>query len=114
MSQSSTADSYVRQISDIETAIKRLNKQTSELRKKKKEAEVRLHSWMVKNGIEEYSNIKIKKVTPKPKAKRKPAKKKKEDTIRLFTEIGINDPEEMYEALQRIQKAPVEEPDAEA
>ena len=108
MSQNSTADSYVRQISDIEIALKRLNKQTADLRKKKKEAEGHLHNWMVKHGVDEYSNIKIKKVTPKPKAKRKPAKKKKEDTIRLLADIGVNDPEELWNTIQSLQKAPVE------
>lgn len=108
---SSTADSYVRQITDIEATLKRLNKQRSELQKKKKEAEQRLHAWMVKNGVEEYGKVKIKKVAPKPKAKRKPAKKKKDDALRLFSEIGVNDPEEFWEAFQRTQKVTVDAPE---
>lgn len=101
---SGTADSYLRQISDVDAALKRLNAQTKELRKKKKDAQTRLHAWMIKNNVEEYGKIKIKKVAPKPPAKRKPVKKKKEDAISLFAKIGVNDPEELWEEFQRTQK----------
>lgn len=102
---SSTADSYIRQISELNATLARLNKQTSELRKKKKEAEKRLHAWMVKNNIEEYAKVSIKKIAPKPPAKRKPAKQKKADAINLFAQIGVNDPEQLWEEFQSTQRA---------
>lgn len=104
MRSSSTADSYVRQIKDVDAALKRLNAQAKELRKKKKEAQTRLHAWMVKNGVDEYGQIPAKKIAPKTPVKRKPVKKKKEDAIRLFSQIGVNDPEELWEEFQRTQK----------
>ena len=117
MRSSSTADAYIRQITDVDAALKRLNAQTKELRKKKKEAQTRLYAWMEKNGVEEYGKITIKKIAPKPPAKRKPAKKKKDDALRLFTAIGVNDPEELWEEFQKTQRAASEqlsnqEPDA--
>jgi hypothetical protein len=117
MRSSSTADAYIRQITDVDAALKRLNAQTKELRKKKKDAQTRLHAWMEKNKVDEYGKISIKKIAPKPPAKRKPAKKKKDDALRLFTAIGVNDPEELWEEFQRTQKVisePIEEPDADA
>jgi hypothetical protein len=108
MRSSTTADSYIRQIKDVDAALKRLNVQAKELRKKKKEAQSRLHSWMEKNKVEEYGEISLKKITPKPPAKRKPAKKKKDDAIRLFSQIGVNDPEELWEEFQRTQKLVIE------
>lgn len=110
---SSLADSYIRQMTDIDSALKRLNAKTSELRKQKKEATQRLYSWMEKNGVETYSNINIKKIAPKQRAKKKPPKKRKEDAINLFSKIGINDPEELWEELQRTQQLEQEQPEQE-
>jgi hypothetical protein len=104
-SGSSTADSYIRQIKDIDSALKRLNQQTADLRKKKKEASMRLYAWMEKNNVETYSSIDIRKIAPKQRAKKKPPKKRKEDAIILFSQIGVNDPEKLWEEFQRTQKA---------
>lgn len=101
---SSTADSYVRQIAELDAALKRLNAQTKEIRRKKKEAETRLHAWMVKNNVEKYGKVTIKKITPRGASKRKPAKQKKADALSLFTQIGVNDPEKLWEEFQMTQK----------
>ena len=81
---SSTADSYIRQMKEIDSALKRLNMQTAELRKKKKEATSRLYSWMLKHNVDSYSNIEIKKIAPKQRIKKKPPKKRKEDAMILL------------------------------
>jgi len=101
---SSSADSYVRQIKDIDSALKRLNTQSAELRKKKKEATHRLYVWMEKNNVESYSTFNIKKIAPKQRAKKKPPKKRREDAITLFSSIGVNDPETLWEEFQKTQQ----------
>lgn len=100
-----TPEGYIRQISSIEDALKRHNQQVKELRQKQRLAKTRLYEWMSAKGLEEYQGYTIKKVAPRPKIIRKKAKEKKEDALRLFSEIGVNDPEEFWDALQRTQKA---------
>lgn len=106
-----TPEGYVRQILSIEEALKRHNKQVKDLRQKQKLAKTRLYEWMKARGIDDYEGYSIKKIEPRPKIPRKKAKEKKEDALRLFSEVGVNDPEEFWEALQRTQKviAPLED-----
>ncbi len=101
---SSTANSYVRQIKECDNAIKRLNRQSKDARTKKKLAQQHLAKWMEKNNVDTYEGISFKKIAPKPPSKRKPAKQKKLDAIRLFADIGANDPEGLWEDFQRTQK----------
>lgn len=109
---SSTADSYVRQIKELDSALKRLNIQTKEIRRKKKEAETRLYMWMVKNNVEKHGNVTLKKIAPRSASKRKPAKQKKADALSLFTQIGVNDPEQLWEEFQMTQKVYTPKTDA--
>lgn len=99
-----TPEGYIRQISSIEDALKRHNQQVKDLRQKQRLAKNHLYEWMKSKGLEEYQGYTIKKVAPRPKIPRKKAKDKKEDALRLFSDIGVNDPEEFWEALQRTQK----------
>jgi hypothetical protein len=100
----STGEAYVRQIGSIDEALKRLNEETRTLRKQRGIAKQRLHDWMKKNGHEEYQGYKLAKIAPKPKVPRKKAKEKKEDAMRLFRDIGVNDPEELWVEFLRTQK----------
>lgn len=102
--ESNRAESYVRRLREIDAALSRANKQVTELRSKKKEATQRLHEWMQKKGLDEYGGYSIKKVAPRPRAKRKPKKDKREDALRLFTSIGVQDPELLLEEYERTQK----------
>jgi len=102
-------DSYIRNLNSIGESIKRHNAQLKILREKKKESEKRLHSYMIKNNMEEYGGYKASKIAPKEKKLVKKKKEKKTDAIRLFSEIGITDPESFWDALQETQK--VKSPD---
>lgn len=109
---SSTADAYLRQLSEIDAALKRHKEQTKILTQKKKETHGRLAKWMEANGYETYGHVKLVKIKPREPAKRKPAKQKKEDALRLFSTIGVNDPESLWEEFQRTQKI-VKDPEPE-
>ena len=99
-----SGDSYVRQVQSIDESLTRLNHKVKELRKKKKEAEERLYVWMQRNGHEKYDKYTIQKLQPKPKSKRKPKKEKRQDAIKLFSDIGIDDPESFLQEFERTQK----------
>ena len=101
----SNGEAYIRQIGGIDEALKRLNTETKTLREKKKTAKRRLYEWMKSRGLEEFQGYKLTKITPKPKLPRKKAKEKKEDALRLFKEIGVDDPEELWTAFQHTQKS---------
>ena len=100
----SNADGYIRQISSIDEALKRLNGETKQLRKQRAIAKQRLYEWMKARGHEEYHGYRLTKIAPKPKIPKKKAKEKKEDALRLFKDIGVDDPEEFWNAFQNTQK----------
>ena len=104
-------DRYIQQLSQIDATLKRINSQAAELRKKKKDIQGHLHTWMVKNGHEKYGAYSVSKIAPKPPAKRKPAKAKKMDALALFQQVGIDDPEQFWEELSRTQKTVIEVPE---
>lgn len=103
-------DAYIREIESIDEALKRVNKHAKELRAKKNASRERLYKWMEHNHVEEYKGYTTKKLAPKPKIKRKKPKEKKESAVRLFSEIGVDDPEALWEAFLETQKPVV--PDA--
>ena len=104
-------DADLRRLKDIEEALKRANEKAVDLRKKKKDAQEKLYRSMEKNGVEKYGGYTLTKIKPKVLAKRKPAKAKKIDAIRLFTDIGIEDPGEFYEKFQKTQRVISEDED---
>jgi|WetSurMetagenome_2_1015567.scaffolds.fasta_scaffold449112_1 hypothetical protein len=97
-------DAYVRNIDSINESIKRHNGQLKILRTKKLESQERLAIYMEKHGIEEYKGYKLAKIKPKQKLPQKKKKEKKSDAIKLFSEIGVDDPEALWEEFQRTQK----------
>ena len=102
---SNLGDRYVKQLQDLDSTIKRLNKTISDARKKKKDTQKHLYAWMVKNNVDKLGGYTVKKIAPKlHKAKRKPPKQKKEDALKLFNEIGITDPEAFWEEFEKTQK----------
>lgn len=102
--------SYVHEIASIDLELKRLRGVIKELTAQRARATTHLHQYMIRNQLEEVGGIKATKVAPKPKVIRRKPKEKKEDAIRLFMEIGINDPETFWDDFQRTQK-PIKEPE---
>ncbi len=108
----SSGERYVKQLADIDSTLKRLNSKTTELRKKKKEVQLHLHTWMVRHNHDKFEGYSVAKIAPKAKPKRKPASKKKQDALVLFQQVGIDDPERFWEEFTRTQKV-VDNADAE-
>ena len=102
-------DAYIREIESIDEALKRLNTRVKELKAKKQLSRERLYRWMESHHTEEYKGYSARKLAPRPKSVRKRAKEKKADAMRLFSEVGITDPEEFWDALQATQKPPPKE-----
>jgi hypothetical protein len=93
-----------RRLKEIEDALKRINAKTIDLRKKRKDAQNKLYDSMIKNGVDSYEGYTVKKIAPRPKAKRKPAKAKKQDALKLFAKIGVDDPNVLWEEFEKTQK----------
>lgn len=96
---------YVKSINGLNETIKRHNDVIKKLREQRKIYENKLFLFMEKNNMEEYEGIKIEKIRPKEKLEKKKAKEKKEETIRLFTEIGVDDPVELFKITESIRKS---------
>jgi len=104
--------SYVRNLTSINDSIKRHNQQLKILRAKKMDAQRRLHTYMVRNNLADFEGYNQTKIAPKVKLPVKKKADKKADAIRLFTDVGISDPEILLDAFQRTQKyTPSEESD---
>lgn len=100
----SYAKDLVNKIQLLDETSSRLNQKCRDIREKKKFYSEELYKWMVKNDISEYESIKIKKVCPKPKIKKKKNQDKKKDAIKYFGSIGISDPETVWIEFQQTQK----------
>lgn len=98
-----TPAGYLRQIKELDQALKRYNLKTKELREKKKLAQHRLYKYMARRELDEYEGIRISSIAPKEKKIRKKAKDKKQDAIRLFAEAGIPDPVSFWDDFQSTQ-----------
>jgi seryl-tRNA synthetase len=101
----SNGDAYIRKLKSLDEAIKRLNGQLRDLRLQKKSTQERLHTWMKRKNMEEYNEYKIEKIAPKL-VPRKKASEKKQDAFRLFTSVGITDPETFWLEFKKTQTAP--------
>ena len=92
----SNANAYVKEINSLNCEIKRLNAHLKKLRIQKREKQDLLYKYMEKNNLEKYNGITLKSVKPKQKTRRKPESAKKKDALKLFQEVGINNPENFY------------------
>ena len=95
---------YVDQINNIESEMKRLRKRLKQLREFKIAPSKALHRYMVTNNLKIYKWITIKKITPTPKILRKPPSQKKKDALKFFREAGVGDPETFYQQYILTQK----------
>lgn len=101
-----TCGGYIREIENVEREIKRLRLKIKELKKQKMTAELHLANTMERMHITEVGKIKLEKIKPKEKVKRKSRKQQKKEALRLFQEVGIPDPETFYTELERRKKEP--------
>jgi seryl-tRNA synthetase len=92
----SIASSYVSKINSIDEALKRANTHIKTLKTEKKQAQERLYKYMVSKKLEEYEGVTLKKIAPKQKVVRKKENEKKQDAMKLFSDIGVDDPETLY------------------
>jgi hypothetical protein len=101
---------YVKSINSLSETIKKHSEIIKKLREQRKEYENKLYIFMKKNNMEIYEGIKIEKIKPKEKSERKKQKEKREETVRLFSEIGVDDPDELFKLTENIRKSkPVSE-----
>lgn len=101
------ADGYIKEIESIKKELKLLSERRKALTQRKQKLEKGLYDVMRRNQMEIYQGYKKAKLQPKPTstAPRKKKKEKYNDAIRLFTEIGVPDPEGFYEQFQKTQKS---------
>lgn len=90
-------------IQQINKEIARLNKCIKELKQQKSKFELALFDFMIKNNLKEYEGIKIDKIIPKPKVKKKTKRLKKNNAMKWLYKIGITNPEEFWENFTKAQ-----------
>lgn len=93
-----------KEISDIDNELKRLSKISKDLRNQKKRAQEQLRQHMERYNVDKIEKVTLKSLQPKTRAPLKPKKKRKQDAIQLFREIGAPNPEELWEDFQRTQR----------
>lgn len=103
-----TAISYVREIKSIKDELKRMQAKSKSLKEQKKKAETRLYHYMKNQNLEKFEGVSIKSITPKDRTFNKKASEKKHDAIKLLSEIGVPDPEGLWEELKKTQKVKIE------
>jgi hypothetical protein len=92
-------ESSYSKIQKLDQAIKNQSKTLRELRKKKKEEEVKLYNLMKKSHTQAIHGIPIEKLEPKtPKPRTKPGEKKRK-ALKILQEQGIKNPEKVFDAL---------------
>lgn len=104
------ADPYIGEINSLDAEIKRITLHLKELREQKQKALDNLYNYMINHNLESVSNgsktISIKTCRPKElKPKTKSKKKRKEDAIELFREVGIPNPIEFWNQFTITQKS---------
>lgn len=118
---STQGDLYIKKIKNIDDELKRVNARAKILREKKKATQSLLYTWMKKKNIQEYEmetltpktkrpskrtkRIVLDDIAPKDKSekvKRKSKKEKRTEVIKYFADLGVNDPVEAYNNLNKI------------
>lgn len=100
----SEAHGYVKSIQSTTEELKRLGAIMKDIREEKKRALERLYTWMKRKDVDTFKGFKRRKLSPKPiRPKRKPKKVLVKDSLNLFRDAGIPDPEEFYREFQKIQ-----------
>lgn len=105
----SNPDAYVREINSIDQELKRTNTRLKALRKQKKDKQVLLYKYMIKNNLDSYKGKTLASVRPRDHYNRKTETQKKQESIILFRDAGIENPEEFYvEYKEKLKGKPTE------
>lgn len=102
---------YVDELEQIQIEIKRNNTRNRSLRQRLKELEANIADYLAQKGQHglKYNGHAI-VVEQKEKRAVKKKKEKEADTLSLFEDLGIDNPQEAYVKLQEVQKGdPVEQ-----
>lgn len=102
-----TGKSYSHSLKSINEEIKRLNQRLASLRIEKMNTERRFKKWQRMNGLDEYDGYKREKLCKnddRPKMARLKKQEKVDVAVRLFREVGVPDPEGLYNELVEVQK----------
>lgn len=97
-------DSIIRNLNGLNNTIKRYSSMIKDLKVKKKDFEGKLFQTMTRKGLNEYNGYKLEKLNHKQKIPRKKNADKKADALKLFREVGIDNPELFWTAFQDTQK----------
>ena len=97
-------DGFVRQLRTIDESLKKYNERIRELKKRREFAHEKLSEWMAKKGMEEYKGIPLKTKKSKPRKKPVTKKYKKQNMLKLFNDIGVPDPEDIIQRLDKINE----------
>jgi hypothetical protein len=96
---------YVNELQTINKEIKRQSIETSKLRKRAKDLETHIEEFLKDKdqlGVK-FGNVAIVLET-KPKFSVKPKKDKDDDSIKILENIGVENPREILEKLERTKK----------
>jgi hypothetical protein len=112
-----TAESYLREINNIDSELKRINIHSKNLREQKKRVSAGLYNYMQNHKLEKISDgkkdITIERFAPKQKkCPSKPKSQKKIDAIELFRDVGIPNPEQFYKDFDNTQKSSINTTDS--
>lgn len=97
-------DIYVAKVKSLDKAVKEKNTQLKKLREQRETANLHLYNWMVRNQVQEYEGIKISRITPKKKRPRKKLAEKKQETIGVLADLGVENPEYAWEKIHNLSK----------
>ncbi len=97
-------DAYVRNLKTMDAAIKKFNAQLKSIKQQREVTRERLYRYLVRNNLEEYGGYKAKSIAPKTKIPVKKKAEKEADALRLFREVGIDDPDAFLVAFHATQK----------
>lgn len=100
--------SYTAELRIVERELKLYNAKTRAARERKRKLTENLYKYMQRNGISKVEGYTLDKVTPKqprekPKPK-KPEREKKRDIVELYRQVGILNPEQLYEETKHLQQ----------
>lgn len=96
-------DGFVRQINSLDETLKKYNEKIKELKKKREFAHAKLSEWMNKKRLDTYKGISAKK-PPAPRKKPVTKKYKNQHTRKLLQDIGVPDPDDILERLNKINE----------
>lgn len=96
-------DTVIKELEILEQQLKQIRIQTKGLQERKLKLNENLVYYMESFGVDSYKNYKLEKLKPKPRAKPKKAKDKRDDCIELLSLYNIPHADELYEEILATQ-----------